>query len=111
MKKILISATLLLALTSCFWNTPSQTTSTGTLENTSNTGSLDNSNATGTLDPKGTASSSPSTTTKSTSTATTPTSTGGKEPDLNSAKEQKIVDDFQKEIDGLLKLMDNNGTK
>lgn len=111
MKKILIATTLVFALSSCFWDKTPETTQTGATQ-------------TGATQTGVTATGATQTATGTTATGitdTTPAAQVGSEAkttvktekvELNSASDQKLVDDFGKDIDDLLiKLTENDWAK
>ena len=113
MRKFLLAPFLLFALTSCFWNAKTPSTETGSTVDTTNSWAVVSEN----VSPS-TQSWATQTTTGDTKKAEVPLSGDVKavktptQPDLNAAAEQeKIVNDFEKEIDGLLKLIETDGTK
>ncbi len=111
MKKILIATTLVFALSSCFWDKTPETTQTGATQS-------------GATQTGVTATGAAQTATVTTATGTTDTTPAAlvvseakttvktEKVELNSASDQKLVDDFGKDIDDLLiKLTENDWAK
>lgn len=113
MKKILIATTLVFALSSCFWDKTPETTQTGSTQ----TGATQ----TGVTATGATQTATGTTATGTTGQDSTPAAQVGSEAkttvktekvELNSASDQKLVDDFGKDIDDLLiKLTENDWAK